>query len=99
MDVSEASASWFRGDVSWNMVVSHLTQPMDGHALTLVTAHLPHTGNADDEYAAALSSLQHVVQNARQKRRAVIAGVDANAVVGQPLEHDDRFIVGRWGWI
>ena len=65
--------------------------------LCCISAHLPHSGKSDDEYAAALEALDFIISKARSKKSIVLIGVDANAVIGQMLEHDDRRNIGRWG--
>ena len=38
------------------------------------------------------------MKEARQQRHSCIIGVDANAVVGAQDPHDDRRVVGEWGY-
>ena len=62
----------------------------------LISGHLPHAGNSDMEYDAALLMMSDALPKDRSKVRTCI-GVDANAEVGGCLEHDDQKIIGRHG--
>ena len=81
--------------VTGRVVYADMT--IDGDKIRVVTAHLPHNGKSDIEFVAALTSLEDTLRHARRKQRVVSIGVDANAVLGRPLEHDDLNITGRWG--
>ena len=62
------------------------------------TCHLPHGEKPDADYVATLVLLETIVKESRQQRRSCIIGVDANATVGAQDPHDDKSIIGTWGY-
>ena len=67
------------------------------YGFCLLSAHMPHSDYAEEDYEAALLDLEDVVSAARQQRRMNIVGVDANAIVGKRCSADDERIVGDYG--
>ena len=61
-----------------------------------ISAHLPHSGYGDLDYAAALEMLGSTITHS-QLTHTLVIGVDANAVVGQQSDFDDANIIGKHG--
>ena len=68
-----------------------------GSCMRLVSAHLPHSGYSDVEYAAAMSALDDVESVTRAPARPCIVGLDGNAVIGQRTNLDCTCCIGNHG--
>lgn len=77
--------------------LSYLDLILGGLMLRLVSIHMPHGEYSDDEYEAALMSLEEVVEITRRSRRTNLIGMDANAVIGLQRYGDRPNIVGESG--
>ena len=66
--------------------------------MRLISAHLPHSGLAEDLYDATLACVEEAIEGSRRNGSMTLVGIDANAVVGRREATDNHDIIGEFGW-